>query len=363
MAGVLSNLSDINLPKQVQEVLDKLGEHGYSAYIHGECVRVLLKGQTHLDEIKAFDFDVMTNAEMPRVCAIFDGYNITEDNLEKGELIVTILGVAVSITSFSQLEAELANEHAFTFDAIAYSVKTGIIDPFNGLVDLDKGTLNFIQVGKAFNYHDILPALAWQSSGEFTISDSAKQLIMSNITDMAKPDYAKESQDAKNLKDILMERNVSAVLTEYSDIFAAIIPELKMLNQEQIAHSYKCVGCSSPILTLRYALLFHELGKPDCHSRDSDGADFYYGHAERSRIYASRIMKRLGCPEDDIKEIEYIIENYQKILHADEENILDLTDDFPAALLKLLLLFNCAVYRAFSDEKTAMKYKKLSKGI
>ena len=121
-----SQTTILNLPKQVEEVLDALASHGYSAFIHGECVRVLIKGQTHLDEIKAFDFDVMTNAEIERIRAIFEGYNVVEDNLAKGELIVTILGIAVSITSFSELTAELMNEYAFTFDAIAYSPKTGV---------------------------------------------------------------------------------------------------------------------------------------------------------------------------------------------------------------------------------------------
>ncbi|MCL1789709.1 MAG: hypothetical protein FWG33_05055 [Oscillospiraceae bacterium] len=353
---------EINLPKQVTEVLEKLGEHGYSAYIHGECVRVLIKGQTHLDEIKAFDFDVLTNAEMHRILAIFEDYHLNDENLEKGEIIVMILGVAISITTFTNLETELSNEHAFTFDAIAYSLTAGIIDPFNGLNDLEKGTLNFIQMGKDFNPHDILPALAWQSSGEFTISNFAENLIHSNITDMAKPSYVKESQDAKNLKDILMERNVSAVLAVYEDVFTAIIPELKMLGSDA-EHSYKCVGCSSPFLTLRYALLFHELGKADCRSANPDGVASFYGHAERARIYAVRIMSRLGCPAEDIQETQLIIENYQKAENADEENLIDLKDEFSADFLKLLLLFNCATRRAVSDEKNAMMFKKLSKGM
>ncbi|MCL1904064.1 MAG: hypothetical protein FWF94_06590 [Oscillospiraceae bacterium] len=353
---------EIKPPKQVVEILEKLESHGYSAYIHGECVRVLIKGQTHLDEIKAFDFDVMTNAEMSRILAIFEDYGLNCENVARGELIVTVLGVAVSITTMTEIKDELSNEHAFTFDAIAYSLKSGLVDPWGGLNDLKKGCLNFIQVGKAFNPHDILPALAWRSSGDFEISDFAKGLIHNNISDMAKPSYVKESQDAKNLKAILTERNVNAVLSEYEDVFAAIIPEIKMLG-ENAEHSYKCVGCSAPVLTLRYALLFHELGKEDCRSVDSNGNNLYYGHAERSRIYAERIMTRLGCPAEDIKETGLIIKNYQRVAHTSRTLILDLKDEFPNDLLKLLLLFNCAINRAVSNEKDAMMFKELSKGM
>ena len=359
------------LPKQVKEVLGKLSEYGYSAYLHGECVRVLIKGQTHLDEVKAFDFDLFTNATMPRIRAIFENYQVNEENLERGELIVTILGVAVSITCYTDLESELKNEHAFTFDAIAYTPVKGVLDLFGGLSDLEKGELNFIETGKNFNPHDILPALAWQSSGEFNISDLAKEAILNenNIIEMAKPSYVKESQDAKNLKAILTERNVATVLSEYSKVFIAIIPELKKLYSPVLdniaAHTFKCVGSSAPILTLRYALLFHELGKEDCRAVNANGEESFYGHAERARIYAKRIMSRLGCPVEDIEETEYIIENAQKASCADEENIADLKDEFPPHLLKLLLLFNCAICRGAEtpDEKSAGKFKKLSKGL
>jgi tRNA nucleotidyltransferase (CCA-adding enzyme) len=352
----------LDLPKQVTEILDKLKSYGYSAYIHGECVRSLIKGQTtdskastEPSKIGGFDFDVLTNAEMPRVLAVFDEYNTIEENLHKGELIVTVLGVAVSITCYTSLERELGDEHAFTFDAIAYSCEDGFVDPFSGREDLQQGKLNFIHQGKAFNPHDILAALAWQSSGEFTITDKSKELILINAEGAI--------CTKKDLEAVLMGRNAATVLGEYSGIFTAVIPELGMLSPEMLQRTFKSVGASSPVLALRYALLFSELGKPDCRSESPDESEHFYGHIERSRIYAVRIMARLGCSAELLEETGLIIENHEKVSGATKDNILDLRDEYQSGLLKLLLLFNCAVFRADSNEKQAMMLKKLLKGM
>ncbi|MCL2036375.1 MAG: hypothetical protein FWG83_03195 [Oscillospiraceae bacterium] len=364
----------LELPKQVTQVLERLGDYGYSAYIYGECVRLLIiaKNKSTNDSLREImpppDFDVLTNAELPRIRAIFEEYNINESRIEQGELIVTVLGVSVSIASYVELEEKLLQKCGFTFDGIAYAVKKGkegkegkkvLFDPFGGNEDLNSGRLNFIQSGRRFNPHDILPALAYSSSGEFEISGEAKRLIMENVSGLG------ESEDAASVQKVLLGRNVSAVLAEYSDVFTAIIPELKMLEGfgNLLSLTYKSVGSSPPILVLRFALLFRELGKPDCHSKDSDGEEFYYGHAERSRIYASRIMQRLGCEQEEIRRVGKIIKFYEKVVDASEETLLDLQDEYSDGLLKELLLFNSAVHRANGDEKNAMKFKKLLKGF
>jgi len=323
----------LDLPKQVLEVMDKLDEYGYSAYIHGECVRMLIGGQTLHRELTLFDFDLMTNAELPRIRAVFEDYNVIEDNLDRGELVVKVLGIAINITSYINLEYSLVEKYAFTFDAFAYSNKKGFFDPFDGLSALENGEIRW---------------LCWTNS---------KHQIFKRA----------------ELEKILLCRNIKEILSEYRDIFIEVIPEFRMLmstlpslsDLDLLAHSFKAVGISSPILTLRYALLFYELGKSDCHShnpQNTDKSDCFYGHAERAAIYAYRIMTSLECLPEIIEETCDIIRNYQKVLDITEENLQDLRDEYPV-LLKLLLLFNCADARARGEEKQGMKFKKLSKLI
>jgi tRNA nucleotidyltransferase (CCA-adding enzyme) len=377
----------LDLPKQIMQISERLSQYGYSAYICGECVRLLIAGQT------PFDYSVMTDAEFPRIRAIFETeYNILNQSRETSkleateigdEVVVSVLGVAVGICSFadSDLKTQLQMKQAFTFNAIAYSMKSGFNDFWNGLEALDKNEIVFIEDGDALNPYDILPALVMYSDGEFTISESAQGLIMKHYIGITTGGSEEVSQAAlrEEFEAILMGRNVRDVLIEYSEIFTTLIPELKMLEMTEIiksnpevalqdlrGHTYRAVGVSSPNLSLRYALLFRELGKPDCYAldpRDSRGIKCtFYGQVERACIYAKRIMTRMGCDEDVIAVTISIIENAPHAEKAEKSNLLDLRDEFTADLLKLLLKFNVAVCRSHNDgslEKEATKYYKL----
>ena len=238
------------LPKPVLVVVDKLKEHGYSTYIYGECVRLLIQGQTPLD------YDLTTDADSDRIAAIFD-----EKQLQG------------FITLKSHLRGELVaflNENAsLTFDAIAYAPNRELIDPFNGVEALQKGILTLL-LGKSVRRVDLETVLMW--------------------------------------------KNASEALTQHSKLFVDLIPELTMLDSKQLSLTFNSVGNSSPILSLRYALLFDLLGKPDCLSKTPDGEESFHGEHERSRIYAKRIMTRLDCSPDIIAEVEHIIEHCRDII-------------------------------------------------
>ena len=351
-------ITHLELPKQVSQVLRRLYEHSYNAYICGECVRSLIRGQT------PFEYSVLTDAELSRVHAIFDedSYKL-ELNADKDEIVVTVLGIALTIGSFhgSDLRTELAMKQAFTFNAIAYSAKGGdgfgVVDYWNGVDALSRNEIAFIEEEATFNPADILPALELYASGEFVVSDSANKLILTHYTRVV---AAREEIEA-----VLMGKNARDTLCEYSDVFTTLIPELKMLETPQVSdvdllgQSFRSVGLSSPVLTLRYALLLCELGKADCHSLDENGKPRYRGHLERARIYATRIMTRLGCAKRDIADTCDIISNAHHAAKAQTTNLADLRDEFSAVGLKLLVQFNIAVCRANFDEKAAMNYKKL----
>jgi tRNA nucleotidyltransferase (CCA-adding enzyme) len=54
---------------------------------------------------------------------------------------------------------------------------------------------------------------------------------------------------------------------------------------------------------LRWAALFHDIGKPDSRTTDENGIDHFYGHAAVSAKIAKDILKRL---KSDNKTIEYV---------------------------------------------------------
>ncbi len=385
----------IDLPNQVLEVIEKLNSHTYNAYIVGKCVRELIVDKN------AIDYDIITNASMDRIARIFDSYTVIEDRFNQGEIIIAVLGMAILISPYRKgfyesgyaiytdnITEDLARRD-FSFNAIAYHPTEGFVDPFGGIACL-KGEKRIVaQVGEVYapvndlladfdengfisvferNPVSILQALGYYATGDYIISDSTANSLLfykSNVNLISQNDLRVELSWA------IRGKRVTTVLDEFKEIFIELIPEfIPMLdfNQNRIDHSYdmyshttKSVGFASPILTLRYAMLFHSLGKPDCHSLDAKGRGHFYGHSERSRIYAERIMTRLGFKDEDIKEVCFLIKNHDLDLSLDRRSIKLTLRQMPPDKLKLLLQLKYADLRAKSEEfeGAAMQYKRI----
>lgn len=394
----MENDFDINIeiPNQIKEILYRLNAHSYQAYIVGKCVRELFF------EHHALDYDVITNAPAERIIKIFETYNIIIENENLGEVIVQVLGMGVLISPYRAGFAEDGSpvfteditedlmRREFSFNAIAYHPREGFIDPFHGIKCLKKDMGTVAAIGEEMPYVKaeekfrlpageivspfisnpvtILKALGYYSSGNYIISNITKESILkykSNVKLIPKSEIRTE------LSWVIGGKKVAAVLEEYSEVFIELIPEftaLKGYEQHRVEHSYdalthtyKSVGFSSPILTLRYAMLFHSLGKPDCFSIDGNGRGHYYGHSERSAIYAERIMTRLGFTEEDIKEVCFIIKNHDADVGADRRSLKMSLKYTSPERLKLLLQCKYADTKAKSPdfEGAAQSYKRL----
>lgn len=321
--------------------------HGYKAYIYGKCVRNLLKGHTLLD------FDMLTDAEAPRVRAVFDSDKPDSDDFEQ-EIPVRVLGIAASVKPYTDLRSELS-QSSLTVDSLAYNPNSGFVDFFGGLKHTEESVIAFVDNANVKG-GDILPALALYASEEYKVAEETKEAILSN--------RGKAEFDRDVFEQILMGKKSGEVLTEYAAVFKAIIPELSLFDNfpELLVGAFKSVSCSSPLKNLRYALFFREFGKPDCHSSDPNGNASYHGHTERARIYADRLMRRWGCSDGEREEVGFIIENRDKVTDANEKNLRDYLDVMPPDRLKQLLLFHCAVIRAENprNERDSMKFKRLA---
>ena len=58
-------------------------------------------------------------------------------------------------------------------------------------------------------------------------------------------------------------------------------------------HTLHGMMAVAPEKSLRLAMLFHDLGKPLCHSVDETGLDHFYGHGELSGEIAETVLSRL----------------------------------------------------------------------
>ncbi|MDE7280346.1 MAG: hypothetical protein K2N36_01210, partial [Ruminiclostridium sp.] len=330
----------INIPNQVSSMMYLINEREYQCYIVGECVKNMLLGEP------MGDIDIVVNAELDRLEYILERYSIREIDYKKNTMVVMAGAIPVMISGFRcddpeitmpyrTLKDELSNCD-FTINTICADRTGKIRDIFDGVSCLTQKPIMLKSVGEdeppytdengdtitppisvEKNPQYILKALALAGSGEYVILNKTANAIKMNAKSVTSLPH---NLLRKGFEEILMSKRVCDIFMEYSKVVTAVIPELHDtldFDQKSIFQSYtlyehlcKSVGYSSPDLALRYALLFHGAGKPDCMAETSEGYATYYGHSERSKLIAVNAMKRLEAERDFIDEVAFLIDHH-----------------------------------------------------
>ncbi|MGN1382400.1 MAG: CCA tRNA nucleotidyltransferase [Eubacterium sp.] len=140
---------NINIPEYVTEVLKRLHDGGYEAYIVGGCVRDSILG------LLPDDWDVCTEAEPDEMKNCFIGLRSVDTGIQHGTVTAISQGKPVEVTTYRidgtysdgrhpdevtftrSLKEDLARRD-FTINAMAYDPEKGLIDPFSGTEDLKR---------------------------------------------------------------------------------------------------------------------------------------------------------------------------------------------------------------------------------
>lgn len=372
----------IILPQQVNEAIELLEDAGYDAYIVGACVRELLLGNSPQD------FDIVTNAEINDILFTFRNYRLSDEGLARGEVMVTVLGMIIQVSPYrreivgnrvmyaADLETDLFRR-GFTMNAMAYSPRSGLIDLYGGRSCLTGEVCRIVAVGENVtrttkengksvteSYYDmsrsfsieptrILQAIRYCAEGEYEIEQSTRDAMRNNVSCF---EYADNADIFRELSRIVMGKYASKVLDEYCDILKFILPEIEPcidFFQHSPHHDFtvwthiaKSVGFAPPEPAIRFAMLFHDLGKPDCMYLDHNGRGHFRGHAERSRLLAEGIMRRLEFERELAEEISWLIYHHDREIPTDRKGLKALIRELGADDLKKLLQCEIADNRA-----------------
>lgn len=134
----------IKLKDEPMQVIKRLNQHNFKAYLVGGCLRDYLLG------ITPQDFDIATDAKPEDVMRLFE--KTIPTGIKHGTVTVIINNVKIEVTTF-RIEKEYQNHRwptveftnslyedlkrrDFTINALAYHPDEGLIDYFNGLDDL-----------------------------------------------------------------------------------------------------------------------------------------------------------------------------------------------------------------------------------
>ena len=313
--SIFSNAeSGLKIPPQAAKALSILQQKGFEACLAGGCVRDMLMGLTPKD------WDIATAANPQQVKAAFHGYRVFETGIKHGTVTVLVDHEPLEITTFREdvgysdhrhpdavvftgsLREDVARRD-FTMNALAFDPERGVIDYFGGAEDINGQIIRCVgEANHRFNEDAlrILRALRFSSVLGFSIEEKTAASIRSN----------KELLRAVSVERITVEltklicgRKASDVLQEFADVIAVVIPEiLPMIDFQQHnehhcfdvwRHTTEVVKNSEVTHVLRWAALFHDIGKPDCFSLGEDGVGHFYGHNARSKEKADAIMERL----------------------------------------------------------------------
>lgn len=306
----------IRMPTVPAELLRRLNQAGYEAYIVGGCVRDALLGR------EPHDWDICTSALPRQVIRLFGDKPVAETGLQHGTVMVIDGGVGYEITTFrtdgcysdhrhpdqvrfvSSLREDLARRD-FTINAMAYHPEWGVVDFFGGQKDLKAGVLRCVGDPEQRFREDglrILRALRFAARFGLRIDEETGRAMHENRSLL---DHIAAERIFAELKGFLVGQGIGPLLTEYRDLMAQILPPLaKMFDFEQRNphhcydvwnHTVHAVETVEPLVVLRLTMLFHDCGKPDCFSQDAQGVGHFYDHAKRSVELTREMLGRLRC--------------------------------------------------------------------
>jgi tRNA nucleotidyltransferase (CCA-adding enzyme) len=304
------------MPDEVTHLIDILDWAGYDSYIVGGCVR-----DSFLDKTP-HDWDICTAADPRKVLTILGLHKIKaiETGLQHGTVTAHIDGNNYEITTFRidgeysdnrrpdsvsfvrDVKADLARRD-FTINAMAYSAWEGLVDPFGGYTDLCQGIIRCVGNPDDRFKEDalrILRALRFASTYGFTIEEKTAMAIHRN-KDLLKNISAERIRS--ELCKLLCGDGVLNILLEYKDVMAVIIPELEPcigFDQNNPYHIYDVydhiahavANYKGTVISVKMALLLHDIGKPECYTEDEKGGHFH-GHSVPSMRIAKDVMDRL----------------------------------------------------------------------
>ncbi|MCW6088353.1 CCA tRNA nucleotidyltransferase [Clostridium sporogenes] len=325
----------IQIPKGVKYIINTLQENNHEAYIVGGAVR------DSLLERKVNDWDITTSANPQEVENIFEnlGYKIIPTGLKHGTVTILINSIGYEVTTFridgeyednrhpkevkftSNLKEDLKRRD-LTINAMAYNDKTGLVDYFNGLEDLNNKIVRCVGNSKdRFNEDSLrmLRCIRFASQLNFDMEKSTKF----NIRELS-----------KNINNVSMERirdELCKILVSSQPVYGIrnivelnlvdyIIPELKDCvgfqqhnkhhDKDVYGHILSVVENVPNKLELRLAALLHDIGKPKCFSIGDNGQGHFYGHQKISADMTKDILKRLKFDNKTIDKVDKLVYNH-----------------------------------------------------
>ena len=325
------------IPEYVLQCLQTLENAGFACYCVGGCVRDALLGNT------PHDYDLCTAATPEQMKSVFADRNLVLAGEKHGTVgVITQEGV-VEITTFrtegeyndnrhpnwvafvTDIETDLSRRD-FTINAMAYSPTRGFVDPFGGRADLENKILQAVGNPATRFQEDslrILRGVRFAVRFGLTPQEATMQAMVQLAPLM---DNLAKERIFDELCKLLPLVNAEDLL-HYIPVLQQVIPQLKPLvgfDQRTPHHAFDIFTHTAYVtegipaeLTLRWAALLHDIGKPNAFTLDKTGRGHFKGHAQYSAEIADDILHQLKAPNILREQVVFLIAHHMDRLIPD----------------------------------------------
>lgn len=220
----------------------------------------------------------------------------------------------------------------FTINAMAYNPTVGLVDAFCGIEDIERKVIKCVGVPEERFGEDalrILRAVRFSAQLGFDIEENTMAAIEKLVKTL---ENISAERIRVELEKLITSDNPNKLITAYNaGITKVILPEFdRMMECEQNTpyhmynvgeHTIKVMENVPNNKDMRWAALFHDVGKPDSLIYDKKNPErvHFYGHAKRGSEMTPDIMKRLKMDNKTIRLVTRLVACHDDITTSGEK--------------------------------------------
>lgn len=323
--------------RAARRIVEKLRRHNHEAFFAGGWVRDFFLGR------KPKDIDIVTSARPEEVQRIFP--KSTAVGAAFGVILVRSYGRSFEVATFRSEGPYLDGRHPasvsfagpredaqrrdFTVNGLFYDpIAERVIDYVQGLADLRRRWVRTIGSAHERFAEDklrMLRAVRFACTLDFTIAPETMQAIRQHAHEILQVSWERIRDELLSILES-PARGRGLDLLQESGLLARILPEVEALRGVPQPPEYHPEGdvythtrmalemLRRPSRILALAVLLHDIGKPPCHSEDTQIR--FHGHAEHGALMAEQVCRRLRMSNEDTAQVRDLVHGHLRFMHA-----------------------------------------------
>ena len=293
----------------------------------GGCVRDSILGR------EPDDWDITTSAKPEETKHLFP--RTVDTGIKHGTVTVLLGGEGFEVTTYridgtyedgrhptevtftANLKEDLRRRD-FTINAMAYNDRSGLVDLYGGLADMENRVIRCVgDAGERFDEDALrmLRAVRFSAQLGYRIDEATGEAVRALAPNLQK--ISAERIQAELVK-LVTSPHPDYLRNAYElGITAQILPEFDLCMETPQRHKHHCYDVGEHILhsmlgveadkVLRLGMLFHDIGKPQTLTIDPDGTTHNKKHPFEGEKITRKVMRRLKFDNDTTDKVTKLV--------------------------------------------------------